>query len=594
MNGTGVIDATQDLTVTWQINGTVPITGWRIYIMENTAASTVLFDSGWRHEYYEDLPILPPPIKPVYGRDNTGAIVPKSDIVTAAELATAGVVNNYDKGYKIRIDEQYSDYETPNTSPIATPKTLVQISPAFFMAMESASFNTSSWLSTYGRYAYFYDDVNPTAVGINHDNFDPLIHERWRLARQTNPEENIIEDTGEIYNAMGVLNKVYGILENGKDYAVRLTGELQSGIKLDTGWHNFNTQWTDTSDEHIHLKSYYVRDMPCLFVRFEADDGYDLDSVTSAAERRGWTIVRIRTDNGEATTAGIMPRGQTGFYDFGARNNTEYIYRAYYGLGAENGYCYETARPIKMRYYWNWAIVECEKESSRYLYLAPSHTFKNTMYHVKRVHQFQANVDSGSISNENTPYVENNFTPYPTVQKVGRKGLSGKLRAWVGGVKDTTFRDSVKMVDDLMDLSTRNTVKFLRDRKGNLRMIEISDAIVKETQDKYAEQPVQIEIPWVEIGDAKNCQIVSLLTDGQMARGDDIIDTTTAFGVGPDQDGYVTWTMDDEGYVGSEIQMNDGGQLEQVYDDSMDYVPADLEIDSEGKLKVETVIKADE
>lgn len=214
------------------------------------------------------------------------------------------------------------------------------------------------------------------------------------------------------------------------------------------------------------------------------------------------------------------------------------------------------------------------------------------MYHVVRIHQFQGNVDSGSISNENKPYVENNFTPYPTVQKVGRKGLQGKLRSWVGQVKDTKFIDSVKMVDDLMDLSTRNTVKFLRDRKGNLRMIEVSEPIVKETQDKYAEQPVQIEIPWVEVGDAKNCQIVSLLTDGLMASGDDIIDTTTA--ISPDQDGYVTWTMDPDGYIGSEIQMNDGGQLEQVYDNSMEYVPADLTIDSEGKLKVETVIKADE
>ena len=56
----------------------------------------------------------------------------------------------------------------------------------------------------------------------------------------------------------------------------------------------------------------------------------------------------------------------------------------------------------------------------------------------------------------------------------------------------------------------------------------------------------------------------------------------------------MTWTMNDDGYVGSEIQMSDGGQLEQVYDNSMEYVPADLEIDSEGKLKAETVIKADE
>ena len=570
--------------MTWQINGTVPIVGWRFIIMQNTADSTVLYNSGWQHDYMPIDPLLPPVYKPIYGRDEDGNFVNVSRTIEAADLASSGVVNDYSYGYKLRIDQMY--YQ-PGVIGYAE---LEQISPSFFMAVSGVRFYTGNWLTTYGRYAWFWRRVEDNQGTLYSDMQMPVLYNRWRLAKQENPDENILEDTGDLYLTNSEQH-VYGLLKNDSDYAVRLTGEVENGSKLDTGWFNFHTHWTDTADEHIHLRSYYVRDMPCLFVRFEADDGYDLDSVTSAAVGRGWTIVRIRTDNGEATTAGIMPRGQTGFYDFGARNNTEYIYRAYYGLGADNGNCYETARPLKMRYYWNWSIVECEVETSRYQYI-PTHYFKNTMYHVKHVHQFQANVDSGAISNENQPYVENNFTPYPTVQKVGRKGLSGKLRAWVGSVKDTTFRDSVQMVNDLMDLSTRNTVKFLRDRKGNLRMIEISDAIVKETQDKYAEQPVQIEIPWVEIGDAKDCQIVSLLTDGMMAKGDDIIDTVTA--ISPDQDGYVTWTRNSEGYVGSEIQMNEAGQLEQVYDNNMDYVPANLEIDSEGKLKVETVIKADD
>lgn len=278
-------------------------------------------------------------------------------------------------------------------------------------------------------------------------------------------------------------------------------------------------------------------------------------------------------------------------YDFGVKNNTEYIYRAYYGLGAENGNMYETERPIKMRYYWNWSIVECVKRSGTYEFIT-GHYFANEMYHVVRIHQFQDNVDSGSVSNENEPYVENNFTPYPTVQKVSRKGLRGKLRAWVGQVKKTKFLDSVKMVDDIMDLSTRDTVKFLRDRKGNLRMIEISDPIVKTVQDRYAEQPVQVEIPWVEIGDAKDCQIVSMMDAGIVTRPDEIVYTKTALTADPD--GYVTWTINDDDYVGSEIQMNEQGQLEQVYSDALAYDPADLEIDESGSLKGETLAEPEE
>ena len=430
--------------------------------------------------------------------------------------------------------------------------------------------------------------------GVWSPDYDPIITKRQRLAYADNPDEHTVDESVfylPAENDRFSSNHVYGIFDNHREYAFRVDVKLESGIELTTGWENFTPSWTDTALDYVHLQAYYVRDTPATFIRLEVDEGHDISIVTDLPDYQRWTIYRVRTDNGEKEKVGIIPNGQDSIYDFGLKNNTEYVYRAYYGLGAQDGYMYES-RPIKMRYYWNWAIVECEKVDGVGYYVS-GHPYPNPMYHVKRIHQFQGNVDSGSISNENEPYVENNFTPYPTVQKVGRKGLRGKLRAWVGLVKNTKFNDSVKMIDDIMDLSTRNTVKFLRDRKGNLRMIEISDPIVKETQDKYAEQPVQVDIPWVEVGDAKNCQIVSLLTDGAVIGGDDIITTRTV--ISPDRDGYVNWIWDPDNYAGSEIQMNESGMLEQVYDNSMsEYVPADLEIDDSGDLKAETVVKADD
>ena len=582
LNGTGVIDATQDMQVTWIINGTIPIVGWRFIIMENTSESTVLYDSDWRHDYYPVVDPLPPMIKPVYGRDSNGNPVPKTDTITAAALAAAGIVNNYSYGYKLRVDQQYDVYENPNTSNVITRKTLTQISPVYFTAMESASFNTTSWASTYGRFAYFADDVNPTATSISHEDFDPLVMERWRLAYQEKPDENIIEDTGNIYNGMGVQNKVYGMLKKDTAYAVRLTGQLESGIEMDTGWHNFSTAWTDTSLSYIHLRLYYMRGFPCIYLQFEADEGHDLSSITSEAANRGWEIYRIRVDNGEMEKVGVLPRGEIGMFDFGARSNTEYIYRAYYGLGAADGNCYESERSVKLHYYWNWAIIECEKKQANYQYLT-GHLYTNTMYHVKRVFNFQGNINSGTTSNENKPFVENNFTPYPTVQKSTRKGLDGTLRAWMGKVRNGTFRDSIEEIDSLMNLGTRETVKFLRDRKGNLRMIEVGDAIKKTTQDPYGEQPVQVEIPWVEVGDAKNLQIVSMMEDGTTARPDMIIDTETSI-----NGGYIDWMIrDSENYLGSELGIQNGN-LVQIYDDSLAYVPADLTME-DGILSATTL-----
>ena len=116
-------------------------------------------------------------------------------------------------------------------------------------------------------------------------------------------------------------------------------------------------------------------------------------------------------------------------------------------------------------------------------------------------------------------------------------------------------------------------------------MIEVSDPIRKETQDTYAEQPVAIELPWVEVGDASKCQIVSMLNDGIIIPGDDIIDTDTAIIQGIAQDGYILWNIhDDSNYLGSEIRMDENGNLVQEYDDSMTYVPAELQIEN-GELK---------
>ena len=592
LNGTGVVDATQNMTVAFYINGTVPITGWKFIIMKNDTNSTVLYNSGWRREYYDT---VPPVVKPVYGRNSDGELVPKTDIITAADLASAGVVNNYENGYKLRVDLVYQTYATPNTSNVVTPKELEMVSPAYFVAMERATFVTTSWLSSFGRYAWFGRNVSETATHISHSSFDPVLFNRWRLAEQVDPDHHILKDTGNLYGAVETANQVYGILKNGGAYAVRLTGQLESGLELDTGWYNFTTAWTDIAPDHVQLKALYVAGQPCVCVRFEADEGYDLSGVTNLGAGTGWNIYRIRTDTGEAERAGIIPMGETVLYDYAARNNTEYTYRAYFGVAAQDGYMLES-NTIRMRYYWNWAIIETEARTQYYPYLDATHRYRNTMYHAVRTHQFQGNVVSGSLSNENKPYVADNFTPYPTVQKSSRTGLTGTLKAWVGRTLNGVFTDSVAEVERLLALSTRETVKFLKDRKGNLWRIEISGAIQQTMQDEYAEQPVEIQIPWVEVGDAKEAQIVSLTSDGLMAPGDDIVDTESGLvrAAGTDTPtGDIEWTREEEGYVGSEIGMDANGRLTQTYNDDLSYVPAALSIVN-GNLVATTVVAAEE
>ena len=42
----GTVDVTQNLTVSWQVNGNSPMTAYQIIIMQNDTASTQVLDTG--------------------------------------------------------------------------------------------------------------------------------------------------------------------------------------------------------------------------------------------------------------------------------------------------------------------------------------------------------------------------------------------------------------------------------------------------------------------------------------------------------------------------------------------------------------------
>ena len=63
LNGTGTIDASEDMAVTWQVNGTgnTPMVAFKIDIMLNDTDSTLLYSTG-------QVPLS----EPFYGTDSLG------------------------------------------------------------------------------------------------------------------------------------------------------------------------------------------------------------------------------------------------------------------------------------------------------------------------------------------------------------------------------------------------------------------------------------------------------------------------------------------------------------------------------------------
>jgi hypothetical protein len=103
--GGDLIDATEGMTISWQVNGTSPMTGYKITIYQNNAASTQLYTTGQVNLS-----------SPFYGVDGMGNIQRFSVTISAATLSSAGVTNGNSDGYKFSITQYWSGGSVAQTA----------------------------------------------------------------------------------------------------------------------------------------------------------------------------------------------------------------------------------------------------------------------------------------------------------------------------------------------------------------------------------------------------------------------------------------------------------------------------------------------
>lgn len=179
--------------------------------------------------------------------------------------------------------------------------------------------------------------------------------------------------------------------------------------------------------------------------------------------------------------------GTSELVDLGFRNQETYTYYLFV-LGANT---YVSAplisNPITPMF-WNWTVLDTQWEGGA--------------YHVKAAHLFANSVSTDSISNNNTPQLLQNFTPYPTRQPSSYNYRSSTLTGYIGRVDfmENRYIDTVEMAEEIWALSVSSNPKFLRDRKGNLWRVETGAAVSFQTGDKQAPQPYFGSFPWVEVG----------------------------------------------------------------------------------------------
>ena len=530
VNGQGCVDITEDLDVSWQVNGDSAMVAYSITIYENNAASTQLYTTG-KTSLSE----------PFWGRDENGDIQRYSATVLASALSAAGLENGNE--YKLMITQWWDSthYVTQLTASVFVTRTTPQVA--------INSFNNPLTTKSYTFRASYYQ-----AEG------DAINSTRWMVA-EANDEDNPLLDTGEI-EGTGILKVSYDGFFTGVDYAIRCIVTTQYNIIADTGWEEFSVEYSleDTSGTATACQLSYTN---AVFVQW--------DKVPNAY---GYSVMRQKIGETRLTKVVDVDNTVGQIRDYEAQSNESYIYYVY-PVGQVSFLSGPMVTGQVNVRFWFWTILEAVETSKNVFTAIAAHYFKYA----------DGGVKEGAISNNNTPNIAKNFTKYPTRQGMTANYKSGTVTGYIGSITEDTheYTDTVKEVDKVMALSSSENTLFLIDPKGHFLRIHTSGAITSQTQVEKNAMPQSVTVPWVEIGSAEGITVTSTPED-TFYPTDNVIFTTLELDI---PTGSLIWNVPNGYTNGSTLSLNSNGALVQTTAGS--FTEATMSMNSSTKVVTATI-----
>lgn len=520
INGSGCVDAAQDMSVSWQVNGDSAMTAYEIVICQNDAASTQLYTTGKQTLS-----------APFWGVNYKGQTQFFTAQITAAALASAGITNGNE--YKLLITQWWSANDS-----------ITQTTASLFLTRSAPSVSIDAIPSPLTVRGYSFTGVYSQAQG------DALKWVRWQIAVDGSEDAPFL-DTGEI-GGTGELRVDYEGFFNGTSYAIRLMAETENGVAADSGWVTFSVSYTVTEPQGS-VTACQIRDSSAVSVQWtqqEAAQGYDI-----FRQRVGESVL-TKLASVDATTGQLR--------DYGAKSGESYVYYVF-----PTGVLSYLTEPMVSEALavnlWFWSIIEADED-------------ENGDFAVKKLHLFRygsGGVQEGSFSNNNSPQVQKNFTQYPTRQAESANYLTGSVSGYIGtisAVGGKTYRDTLEIAAAFRALSTTENALFLVDPKGHFLRIATSGEVSMSVNHKSPVRPVTVTVPWVEIDSTDGVPLVAA-PGGTFYPVDSIIFTTVR--VDPFT-GMLIWTHDEEYSDGSTLKLVDG-VLTQTVEGS--FTPATLTLD---------------
>ena len=230
------------------------------------------------------------------------------------------------------------------------------------------------------------------------------------------------------------------------------------------------------------------------------DSTIDGDNMTVNGEPIvGVSLYRRDNDSSVLMHLADMESDVTHIYDYSVANGrgpfTYYLF-----LAGETSYSDPLVTSTNVPLAWDWSLLECEE------------TGEKSVYKVIADYHFGKNLSSSPMSNNNKPSILNNFTKYPIVQQAPQNYKSGSLTSLIGCIDyelGAEYYDTILLAERLYGLSTTQHALFLKDRKGRLMRIRISDSLSMQTADNTREQAQTITLSWVEVGGADGVSLIA-------------------------------------------------------------------------------------
>ena len=523
INGTGTVDISEDLTVSWRVSGNSAMTDYQIVFYENNAASTQVYTTG-------KVTLS----TPFWGVNYAGIVQYFSVTIPSNTLTSAGMSNGNE--YKMLITQWWSANDS--VAQMAASVFITRATPTLVLGAidDPLTDNEATFTATYSQ-----------AQG------DTIKWVRWEIAyADEDGKENPFVDTGNIYGT-GELQVSYDGFLTGTSYSVRCTVETANGVDITTDWNDFNVEYSLPAASG-DATACQVQGDAGVWVSWERDINADGYTIMRKAQNEN-RLIKI-TD--ASSTAGQIR-------DYSAKSGQAYTYYIF----PSGALAYLTQPMVTNEVvvqYWFWSIVEA------------STTAVSGEFSVERTYLFRYAVSESATNNNNAPQISQNFTRFPTRQGVNANYATGALTGYIGTIdRDSmTYSDSAAQAQAIFNLSTTTNALFLLDPKGNFRRIHTSAATSLQIDHAKRQMPQSMTVSWVEVGTTNNVHPV-MYPGGDFYPIDRIIFSTIGVNT---SSGALEWVVPDNySGTGSMLTLNNNGEL--VQDDSGSFLPATITLDSD-------------